>query len=91
MGSISRRQQNADTGGGRGLLPFFPFPLPPLQRLGRPVGSVFDLVVGTSTGAILAVSLGVLKYSLDMCEGIYTKLGHKVRGGLKSRWRLVAP
>lgn len=48
------------------------------QRLGRPISSAFDMVVGTSTGAILAVSLGMLRYNLDMCEDIYTKLGHKV-------------
>ena len=57
------------------------------RRLGgRPLSSMFDLVVGTSTGAILAVSLGVLRYTLDQCERTYTDLGHKifnnqVRGG----------
>ena len=49
------------------------------RRLGgRPLSSMFDLIVGTSTGAIQAVSLGMLRYTLDQCEGTYTKLGHKV-------------
>jgi patatin-like phospholipase/acyl hydrolase len=39
---------------------------------------MFDLIVGTSTGAIQAVSLAVLKYDIEQCEGVYTKLGHKV-------------
>ena len=45
---------------------------------GRPLHDLFDLVVGTSTGAILAVGMAVLYYSLDQCEAIYTNLGHKV-------------
>ncbi len=48
-------------------------------KLGRPIHTLFDLVVGTSTGAILAMSIGVLKYTMDQCENIYTQLGHKVR------------
>ncbi len=49
-------------------------PLPP----GRRIHELFDLVVGTSTGAMLAVGLGVLHFSLDQCEAIYTGLGNKV-------------
>ncbi|KAJ9510144.1 hypothetical protein QJQ45_015630, partial [Haematococcus lacustris] len=44
----------------------------------RPLHSLFDLVVGTSTGAIVAVALAVLGFNLDQVEDIYTKLGHKV-------------
>lgn len=43
------------------------------------------MIVGTSTGAIMAVGLGTFHYSLDQMEGIYTSLGAKifnsVRGG----------
>jgi hypothetical protein len=46
--------------------------------------------VGTSTGAIQAVSLGALRYTLDQCEGTYTKLGHKVRGRRGGWWGRVA-
>lgn len=35
-------------------------------------------MVGTSTGAILAIGMGLLHYSLEQCEAIYTGLGHKV-------------
>ncbi|KAG2497865.1 hypothetical protein HYH03_004131 [Edaphochlamys debaryana] len=48
------------------------------RRTGRPLHTLFDLVVGTSTGAIVAVGLGVFHFSLDQCESIYTGLGHKV-------------
>ncbi|KXZ56156.1 hypothetical protein GPECTOR_1g133 [Gonium pectorale] len=48
------------------------------RRVGRPLHTLFDLVVGTSTGAIVAVGLGLLQFSLDQCEAIYTGLGHKV-------------
>lgn len=58
---------------------------PTLLPPGRPLHGLFDLVVGTSTGAIVAVGLGVFHFSLDQCEAIYTGLGHKVfnqvRGG----------
>jgi L-lactate permease len=38
--------------------------------------------VGTSTGAIIAVSMAVLRMDLDQVESIYTKLGQKVRQSL---------
>ena len=48
------------------------------KRAGKPIGALFDLLVGTSTGAVLALALGCLNYNLDQCEAIYTKLGQKV-------------
>ncbi|GFR41419.1 hypothetical protein Agub_g2103, partial [Astrephomene gubernaculifera] len=48
------------------------------RRVGRPLHQLFDLVVGTSTGAIVAVGLGLFHFSLDQCEAVYTGLGHKV-------------
>eukprot|EP00198_Chlamydomonas_reinhardtii_P013397 XP_001702734.1 predicted protein [Chlamydomonas reinhardtii] len=62
------------------------------KRTGRPLHGLFDLVVGTSTGAIVAVGLGVFHFSLDQCEAIYTGLGHKVfnQGGWRdSLFRVV--
>ena len=44
---------------------------------GRTIAQSFDLIVGTSTGAILACALGILKLSIDQCEDIYTKLSSK--------------
>eukprot|EP00798_Chlamydomonas_sp_ICE-L_P003407 gene3408-13451_t len=35
------------------------------------------IIRGTSTGAILAISIPILKASMDQCEETYTKLGHK--------------
>eukprot|EP00983_Pelagomonas_calceolata_P016179 511739-Pelagomonas_calceolata.AAC.2 len=41
---------------------------------------LYNAQVGTSTGAIIAVSMAVLRMDLDQVEAIYTKLGQKVRG-----------
>ena len=38
--------------------------------------------VGTSTGAIIAVSMALLRMDLDQVESIYTKLGQKVGGSI---------
>lgn len=43
------------------------------------------LQVGTSTGAIVAVSLGTLHMSLDQVEAIYTKLGRVVGARMHAR------
>ncbi|CEF98287.1 Patatin/Phospholipase A2-related [Ostreococcus tauri] len=48
------------------------------QGTGRPIHELFDLVIGTSTGAILATASCVKKYSLDHCDEIYRKLGRKI-------------
>ena len=45
---------------------------------GRPIHSLFDLIVGTSTGGLLTVALGLRKLSLDECEHIYKVLGQQV-------------
>jgi predicted acylesterase/phospholipase RssA len=47
-------------------------------RTGRPIHSLFDLIVGTSTGGLLAVALGLRKFSMQECEKIYKVLGQKV-------------
>jgi len=44
----------------------------------RPLREMFDLVVGTSTGALLTVALMVRGFSLDECEAVYKEVGHKV-------------
>jgi predicted acylesterase/phospholipase RssA len=45
---------------------------------GKPVRELFDLIVGTSTGALLTVALTVKNMSLDECEAVYKELGAKV-------------
>lgn len=46
---------------------------------GAPLGQQFDLIVGTSTGAMLSAVLGILRFSLDECEALYRDLGHQAR------------
>ena len=48
------------------------------DRTGRPIHSLFDLVVGTSTGGLLTVAVALQKFSMDECEAIYKVLGRKV-------------
>lgn len=48
------------------------------RRAGRPIWQLFDVIAGTSTGALLAVALGMLRLSLDASFDIYTLLGRKV-------------
>jgi hypothetical protein len=49
------------------------------RRAGAPIWTLFDVIGGTSTGGLLAVSLGLLQLNLDACQEIYTSLGNKVR------------
>lgn len=48
------------------------------RRANAPIWTLFDVIGGTSTGGLLAVSLGVLRLNLDACQEIYTSLGNKV-------------
>lgn len=55
------------------------------RRAGKPIWQLFDMIVGTSTGAMLGIELGVMKFSLDKCAQIYRNLGHQVRKGLETK------
>lgn len=44
----------------------------------KPIHQLFDLIVGTSTGGLLAVAIGLRKFSMDECENIYKVLGQQV-------------
>lgn len=48
------------------------------NRTGERIFDLFDLIGGTSTGAMLACEIGLLNFSLDHCMEIYKSLGHKV-------------
>jgi hypothetical protein len=54
------------------------------ERSGRPISELFDVVAGTSTGAVLAVGLfqqrpdGRPKYSADEMIGVYAQLGRSI-------------
>jgi patatin-like phospholipase/acyl hydrolase len=76
-----------DGGGLRGL-----FALRILARLERELGSPlrnhFDMIVGTSTGSILAFSLALEDVSAEELSERYEAFGHRVfPGGLKADFR----
>lgn len=48
------------------------------RRLGRPIHECFDLIVGTSTGGILAATIGIKRQSLEFALNLYRKLGKKI-------------
>lgn len=48
------------------------------RRSGKRIYELFDLIAGTSSGAMLAVAIGILHFSLTQCEEIYKKLGYRV-------------
>jgi patatin-like phospholipase/acyl hydrolase len=50
---------------------------------------VFDLIIGTSTGGIIAIMLGRLRMSVDECIDVYTRLAKKVFGHPRSIYRLT--
>jgi len=81
-----------DGGGVRGI--FSAALLAGLERdLGRPVVSCFDLVVGTSTGGIIAAALGV-GVSADAIVDLYTSKMNEIFPGphrLREIRRLVRP
>jgi len=76
-----------DGGGVRGLVA-----LEALRQLeetcGRPVHQLFDYIVGTSTGGLLAVALGLKRMSITECEAMYKNFAGTIfvqdwRSGLK--------
>lgn len=66
-----------DGGGVRGLVA-----LEILKKIeeeaGQPIHELFDYVCGVSTGAILAVLIGVHRSSLDDCEKLYRRLSTQI-------------
>ncbi len=48
---------------------------------GAPIGDLFDLVVGTSTGGILAAALALKRFRLESCEELYSEMGSVLFGG----------
>lgn len=41
---------------------------------GKRIIDMFDLIIGTSTGAVLASLVGIRGYTLDKCETLYKEL-----------------
>lgn len=48
---------------------------------GAPIGDLFDLVVGTSTGGILAAAFALKRFRLESCEELYSQMGSVLFGG----------
>jgi len=67
-----------DGGGMKGLATIQMLRQIERQAGGRPLRDLFDLVVGTSTGALLTVALMLKGLSLTDCEKIYKDLGNRV-------------
>ena len=44
----------------------------------QPIHELFDLIVGTSTGAILAFLIGIQKQPLSKCEKLYDQLSSEI-------------
>jgi len=82
--SVSRHRHRGvrilsiDGGGTRGIGSIET--LRALQRAcgGRPIYKMFDVICGTSTGGILAVSLGLLRRPLDEVEKMYRNFSSRV-------------
>jgi len=72
-----KRILSLDGGGMKGLATVRLLRLIELQAE-KPLRDLFDLVVGTSTGALLAVALMLKGMTLEECEAVYKELGRKV-------------
>lgn len=74
-----RRILSIDGGGIKGVFPAS-FLATIEEELHRPIGEYFDLIVGTSTGGIIAIGLG-LGFSASELLDFYLKLGPDVFAG----------
>jgi len=84
-----KRVLSIDGGGIKGVFPAS-FLATIEDSLGGPVGDYFDLIVGTSTGGILALGLGLGLDARKMLD-FYTTHGRRIFGGnrlLRTIWRL---
>jgi len=65
-----------DGGGIRGVFPAA-FLARLEDRIGQPIGSYFDLIVGTSTGGIIAIGLGLGLSARDILQ-LYEEQGRAI-------------
>lgn len=75
--SKGKRILSLDGGGMKGLATVRLLRMIELKAK-QPLRDLFDLVVGTSTGALLAVALMLKGMNLEECEAVYKELGKKV-------------
>jgi patatin-like phospholipase/acyl hydrolase len=77
------RVLSIDGGGIRGYLPAIV--LAEIERrAGKPVGQLFDLIVGTSTGAIIGIGVAAGQSAAELAE-FYPRYGRKIFGGTDDR------
>jgi patatin-like phospholipase/acyl hydrolase len=89
----SYRILSLDGGGIRGVFPAA-FLARVEEQLGKPIGSYFDLIAGTSTGGIIAIGLGlglsahdILKLYEEKGPAIFDQQHGRVENWLRQRWR----
>jgi hypothetical protein len=91
---MTRRILCIDGGGIKGVFPAS-FLSTIEQSLGRPVADYFDLIVGTSTGGIIALGLGLgltpgdlLRFYVDRGPIIFNRNGHggRIRGLFRAKY-----
>ncbi len=82
-----------DGGGIRGVFPAA-FLARLEDRIGQPIGSYFDLIVGTSTGGIIAIGLGLGLSARDILQlyeeqgpAIFDQEHGRAENWLRQRWR----
>lgn len=83
----SRRILSIDGGGIKGVVPAA-FLATIEESVGRPIGEYFDLIVGTSTGGIIALGLG-LGFTAQQILRLYEDHGPEIFG--RRRLGLLAP
>jgi len=83
---LNRRILCIDGGGIKGVFPAS-FLATVEDAVGKPVSKFFDLIVGTSTGGIIALGLG-LGFSARQMLGFYEEVGPRIFGGNEGFRRL---
>lgn len=77
-----RRILSIDGGGVLGTFPAS-FLAELEEKIDKPIGSYFDLIVGTSTGGIIAIALGLGHKASEILE-LYEQHGPRIFGGVSS-------
>ncbi|KAH3816798.1 calcium-independent phospholipase A2-gamma-like [Dreissena polymorpha] len=77
------RMLSLDGGGTRGLIAI-EMMIRLEQKAGRPIYELFDLVIGSSTGALLGVLAFMLRYPLKECRDLYIERSRLIFS--KSSW-----
>ncbi len=59
------------------------------ETVDAPLADVFDLIIGTSTGGILAAALALKGLTIESCELLYNNLGEVLFGGHSTLKKLL--